>query len=302
MNKADKVYIDCLSDIMRRGVVKTDRTGVGTKSVFSRELRFGFEEGFPLITTKKVHWKSIVHELIWFIKGETNIKYLTDNGVTIWNEWADADGELGPVYGYQWRHWGKEGIDQLQECINKLKNKPDDRRIIVSAWNVAEIPQMKLPPCHLLYQFLTEPLTEQERIKEYCRSLNKSSFFGEKLTTEDLDKLGAPKFRLHLKLFQRSCDMFLGVPFNIASYALLQMMVANEVNMALGEFVWSGTDCHIYTNHYEQVSTQVQRIPKKLPTVKLNVPVGTSIFDIKYEDIVLENYDPHPAIKADVAI
>jgi thymidylate synthase len=261
-------YHDLLNHILKNGTVKTDRTGTGTISVFGYQMRFDLNEGFPLVTTKKVHLKSIIHELLWFIKGETNTKYLKENNVSIWDEWADENGNLGPVYGKQWRSWATpdgKTIDQLTEVLNQLKKSPDSRRIIVSAWNVGELSQMALMPCHALFQFYVAD--------------NK----------------------LSCQLYQRSADVFLGVPFNIASYALLTMMIAQECGLDLGDFVWTGGDTHIYSNHLEQVKLQLSREFRPLPQMILN-PEITSIFDFKFEDFTLENYNPHPAIKAPVAI
>ncbi|MFN4146511.1 MAG: thymidylate synthase [Runella sp.] len=261
-------YHDLLRHILEKGIPKTDRTGTGTISVFGYQMRFDLNEGFPLVTTKKVHTKSIIHELLWFLKGDTNIGYLKEHGVSIWDEWADADGNLGPVYGKQWRSWeAPDGrvIDQLQEVLHQLKNNPDSRRIIVSAWNPADLPKMALSPCHALFQFYVAD------------------------------------GRLSCQLYQRSADVFLGVPFNIASYALLTMMIAQECGFKYGEFIWTGGDTHIYTNHLEQVQLQLSREPRPLPTMHLN-PAVKSIFDFKYEDFTLQNYDPWPAIKAPVAV
>lgn len=263
-----KQYLDLLNKISQEGVLKHDRTGVGTKSIFGYQMRFDLSKGFPLLTTKKVHLKSIIYELLWFIKGDTNIKYLHDHKVTIWDEWADENGDLGPVYGHQWRSWaGADGnsIDQLSEVINSLKNNPDSRRHIVSAWNVSEVSKMALPPCHALFQFYVAD------------------------------------GKLSCQLYQRSADVFLGVPFNIASYALLTMMIAQECGYALGDFVHTLGDAHIYTNHFEQVATQLEREPRSLPVMKLN-PEVKSVFDFDYEDFTLEGYDPHPLIKAPIAV
>lgn len=261
-------YHTLLKHILENGTQKTDRTGTGTTSIFGYQMRFNLQEGFPLVTTKKVHLKSIIHELLWFINGDTNIKYLKDNGVGIWDEWADENGDLGPVYGKQWRSWtapnGKV-IDQLKEVIDTLKKSPDSRRIIVSAWNVGELSEMALMPCHALFQFYVAD--------------NK----------------------LSCQLYQRSADVFLGVPFNIASYALLTMMIAQVCDLEVGDFIWTGGDTHIYSNHYEQVATQLAREPRQLPTMKIN-PAVKSIFDFKYEDFTLENYNPYPGIKAPVAV
>ena len=253
---------------MDNGVMKSDRTGTGTKSVFGYQMRFNLSDGFPLLTTKKLHLKSIIHELLWFIKGDTNVKYLQDNGVRIWNEWADVDGNLGPVYGKQWRAWRDYNggtIDQLSEAVEMIRTNPDSRRIIVSAWNVADLPEMRLPPCHAFYQFYVAD------------------------------------GRLSLQLYQRSADIFLGVPFNIASYALLLMMVAQVTGLEAGDFVHTLGDAHIYTNHFEQVREQLSREPRPLPTMRIN-PEVKSLFDFKYEDFTLENYNPHPHIKGVVAV
>ncbi|MCF8255443.1 MAG: thymidylate synthase [Bacteroidia bacterium] len=261
-------YEELLKHIYQTGTFKSDRTGTGTKSVFGAQLRFNLSEGFPMITTKKVHLKSILHELLWFIKGETNTKYLTDNGVTIWDEWADKDGNLGPVYGYQWRSWpapNGQHIDQLSEVIETIKKNPDSRRMIVSAWNVADLPQMALMPCHAFFQFYVAD------------------------------------GKLSCQLYQRSADMFLGVPFNIASYAFLTHMIAQVCNLQVGDFVHTFGDAHIYSNHFEQVELQLSRDPRPYPTLKMN-PDIKSIFDFKFEDFALENYNPHPAIKAPVAV
>lgn len=260
-----KQYLDMLRYVLENGVDKMDRTGVGTRSVFGQQMRFDLSKGFPLMTTKKMHLKSIIHELLWFIKGDTNVKYLQDNGVRIWNEWADENGDLGPIYGSQWRNWNGEGIDQLAQVVDKLKNNPNDRRMIVSAWNVSKIPEMHLPPCHMMFQFYVA------------------------------------NGKLSCMLYQRSCDMFLGVPFNIASYALLTMMLAQVCNLELGEFVHTLGDTHIYHNHFEQVKEQLRREPLPLPTMKLN-PQVKDINDFKYEDFTLENYECYGAIKAQVAV
>ena len=263
-----KQYLDLLQDIMDNGAVREDRTGVGTKSVFGRQMRFDLGEGFPLLTTKKVHLKSIIHELLWFIAGDTNVKYLQDNGVRIWNEWADENGDLGPVYGHQWRAFPKPGggsVDQLQQVIDQLKANPDSRRMIVCAWNPGEIEQMALPPCHCLFQFYVAD------------------------------------GRLSCQLYQRSADMFLGVPFNIASYSLLTMMLAQVCGLEPGEFIHTTGDTHIYLNHFDQVREQLSREPRALPRMVLN-PSVKSLYDFRYEDFTLENYDPWPAIKAQVAV
>lgn len=258
-------YLDMLQYVMDNGADKMDRTGTGTRSVFGHQMRFDLSKGFPLMTTKKMHLKSIIHELLWFIKGETNIKYLQDNGVRIWNEWADENGDLGPVYGSQWRDWNGEGIDQLAEVVDKLKNNPNDRRIIISAWNVGKIKDMKLPPCHMMFQFYVA------------------------------------NNKLSCMLYQRSCDMFLGVPFNIASYALLTMMLAQVCGLELGEFVHTLGDTHIYHNHFEQVRQQMQNEPLALPIMKIN-PAVKDINGFKYEDFELVGYNSYEAIKAPVAV
>lgn len=263
-----KQYLDLINRVLAEGVDKGDRTGTGTRSVFGHQMRFSLEEGFPLLTTKKLHLKSIIYELLWFLKGDTNAGYLQEHGVRIWNEWADANGDLGPIYGKQWRSWPdyKGGtIDQISEVINTIKNNPDSRRIIVNAWNVAQIDEMALPPCHCFFQFYVAD------------------------------------GRLSLQLYQRSADIFLGVPFNIASYALLLMMVAQVTGLRAGDFVHTLGDAHIYSNHFEQARLQLTREPRRLPRMTIN-PEVKDIFDFKYEDFSLEDYDPHPHIKAAVAV
>ncbi len=267
-------YLSLLQNIIDNGTDKSDRTGTGTRSIFGHQLRFNLADGFPLVTTKKVHLKSIIYELLWFLKGETNIAYLKEHNVKIWDEWADKNGELGPVYGKQWRSWqGADGVetDQIKEVINQLKNNPDSRRIIVSAWNVAELPQMKLMPCHCLFQFYTSAPDENGKRKLSCQ------------------------------LYQRSADVFLGVPFNIASYALLTMMIAQVCDMALGDFIHSFGDVHLYNNHFEQANLQLSRQPFVLPHLKIN-PAVKNIFSFKFEDFELMNYESHPSIKATVAV
>jgi len=261
-------YLDLLDHILKNGVKKEDRTGTGTISVFGHQMRFNLEEGFPVVTTKKLHLKSVIYELLWFLNGDTNVKYLQDHGVRIWNEWADEDGNLGHIYGYQWRSWPTPNgshIDQIAQVVNDIKKNPDSRRLIVSAWNVGELDQMNLPPCHLLFQFYVA------------------------------------NGRLSCQLYQRSCDVFLGVPFNIASYALLTMMMAQATELKAGDFVWTGGDVHIYNNHMEQVKLQLSRQPKKLPQMKIN-PEIKSIFGFKYEDFELINYDSHPHIPGKVSV
>ena len=261
-------YLDLMRHILQRGARKSDRTGTGTLSIFGPQLRFDLNAGFPLLTTKRVHLKSIVHELLWFLKGETNVRYLRENGVTIWNEWADENGELGPVYGYQWRSWpAPDGrhIDQISQVLGQLRGNPDSRRMIVSAWNVADLDEMALMPCHAFFQFYVA---------------------------------GG---RLSCQLYQRSADIFLGVPFNIASYALLTMMVAQVTGLRLGDFVHTFGDTHLYLNHLDQAREQLSRDPRTLPIMKLN-PEVTDLFAFRYEDFTLEGYDPHPAIRAPVAV
>jgi thymidylate synthase len=261
-------YHDLMRHILAKGVRKEDRTGTGTVSVFGYQMRFDLSEGFPLVTTKKVHLKSIIHELLWFLKGETNVRYLKENGVSIWDEWADADGELGPVYGKQWRSWAGpngETIDQITDVVRQIRRNPDSRRLIVSAWNVADVSKMALPPCHAFFQFYVA------------------------------------EGKLSCQLYQRSADVFLGVPFNIASYALLTMMVAQVCDLQPGEFIWTGGDTHLYVNHLEQVELQLSRDLRPLPQMRIN-PAVKDIFGFAYEDFTLENYNPHPAIKAPVAV
>ena len=263
-----KQYLELVKHVLDNGVFKCDRTGTGTKSVFGYQMRFNMADGFPLLTTKKVHLKSIIHELLWFLQGSTNVHYLQENGVRIWNEWAADDGELGPIYGYQWRSWPDyDGghIDQISDVVEQIKHNPDSRRLIVSAWNVAQVPQMALPPCHTLFQFYVAD------------------------------------GKLSLQLYQRSGDIFLGVPFNIASYALLLLMVAQVTGLEPGEYIHTLGDAHIYSNHFDQVNEQLQRTPRRLPRMVLN-PDVKSIFDFRYDDFKLEDYDPYPPIKGVVAV
>ena len=263
-----KQYLDLMHEILEKGAKKTDRTGTGTLSVFGRQLRFDLSEGFPLVTTKKLHLRSIIYELLWFLKGDTNIKYLKDNGVTIWDEWADENGELGPVYGHQWRSWpapGGKSIDQISQVIAQLKQKPDSRRHIVTAWNPAEVDRMALPPCHALFQFYVA------------------------------------EGRLSCQLYQRSADYFLGVPFNIASYALLTVMFAQQCDLLPGDFVWTGGDVHLYLNHLDQAKQQLERAPFALPQLNIRRK-PESIFDYEYNDFEILNYQAHPSIKAPIAV
>ncbi|QXO09832.1 hypothetical protein pEaSNUABM38_00110 [Erwinia phage pEa_SNUABM_38] len=345
-----KQYQDLMARVMSEGVPKKDRTGTGTLSIFGHQMRFNLQEGFPLVTTKRCHLRSIIHELLWFLQGDTNTKYLEDNGVTIWREWADENGNLGPVYGKQWRAWphhkvivadDKEGLskatskggewvaggddlmngsatpyvyrfetDQIAKVMDQLKNDPDNRRIIVSAWNVADLDDMALAPCHAFFQFYTRELDFDERLRwlevnnftQYC----KPTFSND--SVDDLDKLHSrldefdvPRRSLSCQLYQRSADVFLGVPFNIASYALLIHMFAQQANMAVGDFVWTGGDVHLYSNHLEQARTQLGRSPRPLPKLIIKRKPD-SIFDYKFEDFEIEDYDPYPAIKAPVAI
>lgn len=263
-----KQYLDLLSHVSTNGILKEDRTGTGTRSVFGYQMRFDLNDGFPMVTTKKLHLRSIIHELLWFLRGETNIKYLNDHNVTIWDEWADKNGELGPIYGHQWRSWAAANgstIDQISQVVEMIKKNPDSRRLIVSAWNVGEIDKMALPPCHTMFQFYVA------------------------------------NNKLSCQLYQRSADIFLGVPFNIASYALLTMMIAQVCGLGVGDFVHTLGDAHIYLNHMDQVATQLERTPFKLPQMRINSKVE-SIFDFTYEDFTLENYVSHPTIKAPIAI
>ncbi len=272
-----KQYLDLMRHVYENGVEKHDRTGTGTRSIFGYQMRFDLKAGFPLVTTKKLHLRSIIHELIWFLSGDTNIRYLKENGVSIWDEWADEHGNLGPVYGSQWRSWPTphgEHIDQIERVIQQLKTNPDSRRIIVSAWNVAEIEHMALPPCHAFFQFYVTPAAPEK---------------------------GIDRPQLSCQLYQRSADIFLGVPFNIASYALLTMMVAQVCGMEAADFIHTLGDAHLYSNHFEQVELQLGRDTRQLPTMVIN-PAVTDIFAFKFEDFQLMNYEPHPHIKAPVAV
>jgi len=273
-----KQYLDLVKHVLEKGELKADRTGTGTKSVFGYQMRFDLSEGFPMVTTKKLHLKSIIYELLWFLKGDTNIKYLKENGVNIWNAWADSNGDLGPVYGFQWRNWNNDGIDQISNLISDLKNNPSSRRHLISAWNPSVLPDTSksfetnvangkaaLPPCHAFFQF---------------HVING---------------------KLSCQLYQRSADIFLGVPFNIASYSLLTLMIAQVCNLEAGDFIHTFGDAHIYSNHFEQMKLQLAREPRNLPTIKINSEVN-NIFDFKFEDFTLENYDPHPHIKGKVAV
>ena len=263
-----KQYLDLMRHVYEHGVEKSDRTGTGTRSVFGHQMRFDLQQGFPMVTTKKLHLKSIIYELLWFLQGSTNARWLQEHGVTIWDEWADASGELGPIYGYQWRSWpAPDGrhIDQISQLMDQLRSNPDSRRLIVSAWNVADIPRMKLPPCHAFFQFYVA------------------------------------EGKLSCQLYQRSADIFLGVPFNIASYALLTHMIAQQAGLDVGDFVWTGGDCHLYSNHFEQVRTQLAREPMPLPTLNFTRKPD-SIFDYRFEDFDIARYTSHAAIKAPVAV
>jgi thymidylate synthase len=350
-------YLEMMGTVHNIGQVKTDRTGTGTRSQFGKMMRFNLQEGFPLLTTKKIHLKSIIHELIWFLQGSTNIAYLKENGVSIWDEWADANGELGPVYGAQWRRWqdtkivsmvfdsakveelmaqgyrirttfsetiGRDGsscddtmavmqkeYDQISDAMHAIKTTPDSRRIIVSGWNVGDVPGMKLPPCHALYQFYVSDLTLEERIQmcttNYRHKFDDSSWRAQlsdervQEMQQALDGAGVPRKKLSCMLYQRSADTFLGVPFNIASYAILTHMFAQQADMAVGDFVWVGGDVHVYSNHTEQVETQLLREARPLPQLVIKRKPD-SIFDYKFEDFEVVGYDPHPAIKAPVAV
>lgn len=309
-------YLQLLHKVIHDGRDKSDRTGTGTRSLFGHQMRFDLSEGFPLVTTKKMFLKGVIHELLWFLAGDTNTRYLNDNGVHIWDEWANEAGDLGPVYGSQWRSWPvlqlrdasdhvshfdgsktyfnakvhKGSIDQITQLVTMLKTNPDSRRLIVSAWNPAEVDAMALPPCHCLFQFYTEELTNDERVL----------YASQHQLEVRLDELNVPARRLSCQLYQRSADLFLGVPFNIASYALLTMMIAQQVDMVPGEFIWTGGDCHIYKNHFDQVQLQLARQPYPIP--KMEIEKAPSIFDYKYEDFKLSDYRHHEAIKAEISV
>ena len=347
-----KQYQDLMAEVFAKGTPKKDRTGTGTLSIFGHQMRFNLQEGFPLVTTKRCHLRSIIHELLWFLKGDTNVKYLNDNGVTIWDEWKNKDGDLGPVYGKQWRSWPdiravpyeqfneltaagyedldaatwsmdenctlyfvQKTIDQISKVMDQLKNDPDNRRIIVSAWNVADLDDMALAPCHAFFQFYTREMDFEERESWFFDNHDQTKFnyFISELNSRNLDREAyegeryqyivenSPERVLSCQLYQRSADVFLGVPFNIASYALLIHMFAQQANMAVGDFVWTGGDVHLYSNHLEQARTQLGRTPRELPKLIIKRKPD-SIFDYKFEDFEIEGYDPHPAIKAPVAI
>ena len=288
----EQPYLDLLQQVSRAGAVKGDRTGTGTRSVFGAQMRFELQRGFPLLTTKKVFWKAIAYELLWFLRGDSNAKWLQDRGVTIWDEWAKPDGDLGPVYGVQWRSWPKRQddgggtIDQITNVIDMLKRDPNSRRIIVSAWNVADLPKMALLPCHAFFQFyVADPISARDRARA---------------KEEGLDGT-LPKPRLSCQLYQRSADLFLGVPFNIASYALLTHMIAQQCDLDVGDFIWTGGDCHIHSNHFEQVATQLSRAPMPPPRLVIKRKPA-SIFDYEFEDFEIAGYESHPAIKAPVAV
>jgi len=296
-NSPMRPYLDLLARVLNEGVRKDDRTGTGTLSVFGHQMRFDLADGFPLVTTKKLHLKSIVHELLWFLSGDTNVKYLNDHGVRIWDEWADETGDLGPVYGHQWRSWpAPDGrtIDQIANVMAEIRDNPDSRRLMVTAWNPADVPKMALPPCHCLFQFYVEP--PQDVGTGF--TLTGTPTRGEE---RPKDATGTRKGKLSCQLYQRSADLFLGVPFNIASYALLTQMVAQVAGLEPGEFIHSFGDAHLYLNHLEQAREQLLRQPRALPRMRLNPDVA-SIFDFTYEDFALEGYDPHPHIKAEVAV
>jgi thymidylate synthase len=313
-------YEDYLRYVFTHGREKTDRTGTGTKAVFGYQMRWNLQKGFPLVTTKKTYINGIIAELRWLLEGSTDNNRLHELGATIWDEWAREDGSLGPIYGAQWRSWPGEpyldagemaagnfgaaikrnGIDQISIALSTLKNSPDSRRIIVNAWNVEQLPDMALTPCHAMFQFYTDTATVEEREAYVRKELDPSAFVDLLATHEEFDKMGVPKLRLSCQLYQRSCDSFLGVPFNIASYAFLTEMFAQQVDMIPGEFIWTGGDCHIYSNHYDQVKLQLSRTPFMQPTLRLRK--AKDLFSYTREDFVLENYHSHDAIKAEVSV
>ena len=314
-----KQYLDLMRRVRETGTFKADRTGTGTYSVFGHQMRFDLADGFPLVTTKKCHLKSIIHELLWFLAGDTNIAYLREHGVRIWDEWVDENGNLGPVYGAQWRSWpmpNGDTFDKISDVLCHLRTNPDSRRMVVSAWNVAQLDQMALPPCHCLFQFYTREMTLGERLRYEDRVMRTAGWSRESCAargwTEEtwnakseihkyLDSIGAPRRVLSCQLYQRSADIFLGVPFNIAGYALLTMMIAQVVGMAPGEFVWAGGDCHLYSNHLEQADLHLTRDPLPLPTMKIN-PRVTDLFAFRFEDFELVGYQTNPHIAAPVAV
>lgn len=327
----DWQYIDCINYILKNGILKSNRTGIDTVGVFGYQMKFDLRDGtIPLLTTKKVHTKSIIHELLWFIKGDMNVKYLNDNGVTIWNEWADENGDLGPVYGHQWRKWPTyksvgtqksypfnqedqtyedwfkkdQPIDQIAQVVDKLKNNPTDRRMIVSAWNPADLLDMKLPPCHYCFQLYTRPLNDKERMLLATQLYHPNDIMEEAKLSDlniTLNQLLIPKYELSLMLNQRSCDLFLGVPFNIAQYGIFLHMFCDVGHMVPGDLIWNGGDVHIYLNHLEQVKEQRTRQPFPSPSFRFARNI-TDIDDFKYEDFIIENYQHHPAIKGEVAV
>jgi thymidylate synthase len=342
LNPQEQTYLNLMHNVHTNGQIKTDRTGTGTRSDFGKMMRFNLQDGIPMLTTKKIHLKSIIHEIIWFLAGSTNIQYLKDNGVTIWDEWADENGELGPVYGKQWRRWEDTKVvpvnrmdeidelvaqgytqlghitkldftlcsvlqkeyDQITDAMNAIKNNPDSRRIIVNAWNVGDVPGMKLPPCHAMYQFYVSDMTSQERANYAIRKgveISQDMVSHYASVDEYLDHVHIPRKKLSCMLYQRSADIFLGVPFNIVSYSMLVHMFAQQADMAVGDFIWVGGDCHIYSNHTEQVDLQLSRDARAMPQLVLKRK-PKSIFDYKFEDFEITGYDPHPTIKAPVAV
>jgi len=307
----DAAYHEQIRHVLKNGVRKPNRTGIDTIGVFGHQMRFDLRDGtIPLITTKKMHTRSIIHEILWYLKGDSNIQYLKDNNVTIWDEWADENGDLGPVYGVQWRGWrGFDehaelpfGVDQIANVIDKLKNNPNDRRMIVSAWNVAALPDMKLPPCHYAFQFYARPLTDLDRIRLATKIYNPEDVMSsDNGAVAFCDEINIPKYQLSLLLNQRSCDVGLGVPFNIVQYSILLRMFCEVANMVPGEFIWSGADVHIYENHIDALQEQLLREPYPSPTFKFARKID-SIDNFKFEDFIIENYASHPTIKMDVAV